>query len=301
MKKIYLLLLVVLLGLSSCTYWIYNHTARQIATVDNNVCKKLTGDVVLYAIFVDSRYTQPWSEYDIRSTLDSINKAAKWIEKQASENGIGVHIKVVNHENRRVIPISADLANKTLSGTIFSPVPAVGIPKVDRWADRVAKTAAQSLPKDTTAIVKTKNKLSDRERLIARLRDIYKTDNVVLMYFVNNYNKEELSVTFHNSSFTDIEYCVVSFKKPAVIAHEFLHIFGALDLYVSPFDKKRSVAKKKQVAMKEFPNEIMAFAYRNIDSLSISPFTQYCIGWQNQLDDKYIKMLLGKRIKVIKY
>jgi len=137
--------------------------------------------------------------------------------------------------------------------------------------------------------------------LIARLRDIYKTDNVALMYFINNYYTNEISVTFDSNSFENVEFSIVSFKKSAVIAHEFLHLFGAWDLYATPFDKKKAAIKKKKQAMELFPHEIMAFAYRNLDSLEISEFTKYTIGWENQLDKKYSDLLLGKGLKPIKY
>ena len=150
------------------------YNTYQIATVDNNVCKKLVGHAVLYAIFVDTRYTQPWSEYDITSTLDSIYKAALWLEKLAKENNIILDVNVKYHQNGKVIPLAGNFPDKTLFKTLFSPVPSIGVPKLDRWSDRIARTAGLSLPKDTSKIIKTFNRLTDRERLIARLRDIYK-------------------------------------------------------------------------------------------------------------------------------
>jgi hypothetical protein len=171
-----------------------------------------------------------------------------------------------------------------------------------KWADKIAAVAAKATTPDTAAIITTKNDLSDKERLIARLRDMYKTDNVALIYFVNNYYKDEVSVTFNTNISSDVEYSIVSFKDPSVIAHEFLHLFGAWDLYITPYDKNnKHIIKQKEFAMKEFPNEIMAFAYRNIDSLNISPFTKYCIGWKTVLDDKYSKMIIGKHLRPEKY
>jgi hypothetical protein len=271
-----------------------------IPTVNNNVCKRLNGHVVLYAIFVDTRYTLPWSSYDITSTLDSIKRAMKWIEAQAAASGIPLTIDIQYYQNKGMVPLKNDFPNRTLSGTLFNPIVPIGIRKLDRWADALAKKAGRTMPADTSKIVNTKNKLSDRERLIARIRDLNKTDNVVLMYFVNNYYKQEMSVSIHTDSFTDIEYSIVSFKDPSVIAHEFLHIFGALDLYINPFQPKKSQRKNKR-AMKEFPNEIMAFAYRDISELNISPFTKYLIGWSNQLDDKYKNLVLGHRAKAYKF
>ena len=271
-----------------------------IASVNNNVCKRLTGEVVLYCIFVDTRYTQPWSAYDINSTLDSIHYAMEWLENKASENGIPLTITVQYHQNNNVIPISQDFPRKTLSGTLLPVIPA-GIRLLDGWSNRIARNAGKAFAQDTASIIKTKNKLSDRERLIARLRDMNGTDNVALIYFHNNYYKEEMSVAIHCDSHTETEYAIVSFKQPSVIAHELLHLFGAWDLYINPFERKWKNQRRKKMAMKEFPDEIMAFAYRDIDKLNISPLTQYLIGWRPELDDKYKSMFFGKRKNLLKY
>lgn len=284
---------------SSCH--VFRSKTYHIPTVDNNACKRLRGNVVLYAVFVDTKYSQPWSEFDITTTLDSIHRATEWIEKKSAENGISTQIKVIYHQNKKTIPISREFRNNTLSGTLFRPVLQYGIRDVDKWADEVAYVAGKSLPKDTSEIIETKNRVSDRERLIAKLRDIHRTDNVVLMYFINNYYKEEISVVLHSASNVSIEYGIVSYKNPAVIAHEFLHVFGALDLYISPFDRGLFVKRRKKKVMREYPNEIMAFTHRKIDSLEVSSMTKYLIGWQNDLDVKSRRLLLGKKMKVLKY
>ena len=272
-----------------------------LGSVDNNVCKKLYGNVILYAIFVDTKETKPWSEYDINSTLDSIDRAVDWISKKAEENNKPLKIMVQYSQINHKIPIALDLPKKTLSSTLFQLPFSKGLKDIHSWSDKIAAIASKSLPPDTSKIITTKNSLSDKERLIARLRDIYATDNVALVYFLNNYYKNELSVTFNIFSQTNIEYSVVSFKQPSVIAHEFLHLFGAWDLYITPFDNNKEAKRRKAFAMREFPNEIMAFAYRGIDSLDICPFTKYCIGWEKQLDKKYTEMILGKNIKPVKY
>lgn len=296
-----LFFLIPFLLTASCgRYQMIKYNTYQIGTVDNNVCKKLTGHVVLYAMFVDTRYTQPWSEYDIMSTIDSINKAVQWLEKLAKENNISLSIDIKYHQNGRIIPIVNNFPDKTLSGTLFSPLPSFGVPKLDRWSDRIARTAGLSLPKDTSKVIKTFNRLTDRERLIARLRDMYKTDNLAAIYFINDYYSEDISLALHTGNNFSPEYAIVSYKRPAVIAHEFLHLFGALDLYISPFDKKKKSIKKKAEVMKLFPNEIMAFTYRQLGSLNVSPFTKYLIGWENELNEGIRQKVLGK-VKVVKY
>lgn len=278
-----------------------NGTDIHLASVDNNVCKKLQGSVILYAIFVDTKDTKPWSEYDIMSTLDSIQRAVDWINQKAKENKKFLSIELAYHSNNQKVPIAMDLPKKTLSETLFQSNFTAGLKAVHKWSDKIAVSAGKSLPPDTSKIITTKNTLADKERLIARLRDIHKTDNVAIMYFINNYFKNEVSIAFNTNSLSEIEYSVVSFKKPSIIAHEFLHLFGAWDLYISPFEGNKNDMKRKEFAMKEFPNEIMAFAYRDIDSLDISPFTKYCIGWEKSLDKRYADMILGKNIKPVKY
>jgi hypothetical protein len=279
----------------------YDPINVHLASVDNNVCKRLSGAIVIYAIFVDTKESKPWSEYDITSTLDSLQKAVEWINEKAKENNRFVSIEIVHHSNHDKIPITGDLPKKTLSATLFQPNFSTALKSIHKWSDKIAATAGKSLPADTSKIITTKNTLADKERLIARLRDIYKTDNVALMYFINNYYKDEISLALNTNSQMDIEYSIVSFKKPTVIAHEFLHLFGAWDLYISPFETTKEQKKRKEFAMKEFPNEIMAFAYRDIDSLEISPFTRYCIGWEKSLDKRYADMILGKNLKPVKY
>jgi len=292
----------LIFSFNSCTKHFYSaKNTYNIATVNNNVCKRLSGKVVLYAIFVDTRETHPWTSYDIFSTLDSIRKATTWIMKVAKENNVDLSIEIQYHQNKGIIPIEQNLYNETLSSTLFRPNIVEGVENLDDWADLIAKKAGTSFQEDSSSVVRTKNHITNRERLIARLRDMAKTDNVALMYFLNNYHQNELSLALHTAVSEKTEYAIVSFKNPAVTAHEFLHLFGALDLYVTPFDKRKRELRKKVAIMKAFPNEIMAFTERSLDSLSLSPITKYLIGWAPQLDEKSKQIMFGKKIKIFKY
>lgn len=298
-----LLLLLFAFSLNSCTTLqelFYQSNEVEIATVNNNVCKRLRDKVVIYAVFVDSKATNPWTEYDMESTIDSIHEAMEWIECQAQETGIPLNIQLDYHRTKKgIIPIKKKLRNKALSNTLFTPG---GVRAVDQWADKIGKVALGTFGPDSSKKTYTKVKPYDRERLIARLRDKHQTDNVALMYFINNYYSDEVSVAMHTHSDHEPEYAIVSFKKPAVIVHEFLHLFGALDLYITPFEiGNRRAMRKKAFAMKEFPNEVMAFPHRGMDSLRIGDLTKYLVGWDRELDDHYVGMLASKKIKVAKY
>jgi hypothetical protein len=294
------LLVLVFIVLDSCM------TTKRMnvmfASVNNNVCRRLTGKVVVYAVFVDSKETKPWTDYDIKTTLDSLRKGMDWVETQAKKESIPLEIQVAcNRKNNGIVPIYQDFSKKTLSGTLYKKPLFSGVKDLHKWADKIAVDAGKNLPPDTSKVVKTKSKTTDRERLIARLRALHQTDNIALMYLINNYHTDEMSLTLDANSNQNVEYSIVSYKYPSVFAHEFLHLFGAWDLYITPFDSKRKAIKRKKVAMELFPNEVMAFAYRNIESLEISPFTKYTIGWSKELDQKYANAILGKRLRPVRY
>jgi hypothetical protein len=287
--------------LACARHYYETNNAYAIPTVNSNVCKKLREKVVLYAIFVDTRQAHPWTSYDIASTLDSISKATSWIMNKAKENDVDVSIDLKFHKRNDVIPIEQHLYDESLWKTLFSSGISGGIDYLDIWSNNIAKKAGESFPPDTSSVVKTKNIITNRERLIARLRDKYKTDNVVLMYFLNDYYKDDISLALHTGFSDKTEYAIVTFKYPAVIAHEFLHVFGALDLYISPFSRKKKTVRNSVQIMQAYPNEVMAYAYRPLEKLDISPLTKYLIGWNDSLADKDKNLLVGKKIKVYKY
>ncbi|MCC6702893.1 MAG: hypothetical protein IT221_15280 [Fluviicola sp.] len=295
MKNLYSILLLVLM-LTSCS------TRYRVGTVSNNVCKTLKEKVVIVPVFVESEYTHVWSEYDIQSTLDSIDRAKTWIVNQAFKRNKTLSIEVAYLKMDSITPVKEEFQFKTLSGTLFKYINlSKGIKMVDNWADASAKKYAKRLPPETSKEILSNNKLNDSERLIARMKDLYGTDNIVLMYFINNYYENEISVVLHSGDTMHVEYGVVSAKSSSVIAHEFLHVFGALDMYITPFDRRIIHRMKKRKAMRQFPQEIMAFTYRDLQKLEISPLTEYLIGWSPTLDKKLAKRFLWRRFRPVDY
>lgn len=271
-------------------------------TVRNNVCKVLSNKVIFYAVFVDSKGIHPWSDYDLNSTKDSINKAINWLENEAKKNSIGLDIEFKYYSKNDRLPVRGKFKYETLSSTLFHFRDIrKGIKSVDDWSDKISRLVAKGLPRKKSEQAITKNNMTDRERLIAKLRDLYGTDNIALLFFTNNYFENEMSVALHTASDLNTEYAIVSEKRPAVIAHEFLHLFGAEDLYISQFDRGGKSKRKKEKIMKYFPNEIMAFAYRDIDSLGISPLSKYLIGWDNILDENAKGLITRKGQKLLEY
>lgn len=273
-----LLALVLLLAATGCRVYVTdlpNNNQSPHYTKNNNSCKILQDTVVLYAIFVDSKLTKPWTKYDLKTTLDSINKAARWLEQQARDNGKNITVKVIHPEGKDgMVPIKGELFRRTFSGLMREK----GIEYVDKWADKVAMKAHQTLPDEQSPEVATLNKPKDRERLIARLRDIHNTESVALMFFVNNYYQQDLSVTLYSGSKSPtnpMEYAVISFKEPGTIAHEFLHLFGGIDLYYW---------HQRKYLEEYLGDAVMAFPHQNLTKANMSTITQYLVGWSNELD-----------------
>jgi len=299
--KRFIIFTLLLLLVQGCFLFKNNGVARY-PTIRNNVCKSLNGKVILYAVFVDSKGIHPWTEYDIKSTKDSILRAVNWLEDQAKQNGVNLDIDFQYYSKNDIIPVRGKFKYETLGATLFHyKYIYKGIKLVDDWSNSISRTVARGLPKSNSTKVLTKNKMNDRERLIARLRDLYGTDNIALLFFTNSYFENELSVALHTASGEETEYAVLSEKRPSVIAHEFLHLFGTEDLYLSQFDRNGKSRRKKKKIMKYYPNEIMAFAHRNIDSLGISPLSKYLLGWDNKLDKNARGLITRKRQKLLEY
>jgi hypothetical protein len=250
-----------------------------------NVCKDLKHDVLLYYIFVDNKTTSPWTEYDIQSTVDSVKVAIRWLEEQARKNNVPLKIKSDYYIGPEFTTVNRNLPQPSVQKSVTEPNLKTGLKNINMWADAIAKRVGTTLniaAKDGIPDVKNpKNK----ERLIAYLRDTYQVESVALIFMVNNYFKNDISIQINTFNTEDVEFAVVSYKYPAEIAHNFLHLYGAADMYETAFRRNDSKIDQLQ---KLFPNEIMMEPYaRKLTGLEISDYTQYLIGWKNDYNPAY--------------
>jgi hypothetical protein len=254
-----------------------------------NVCKDLRNEALAYFIFVDSKETSPWTEFDIRSTLDSINIAVNWLNQQAIMNNINLKLRANYYIGKPIATIKKNLSQGTIENTIKVLGPNKGFKDLNLWADGIAKKVGSTLnipEKDGIPEIKNPN---NKERLIAFLRDANNVESVALIFMVNNYYRDDISVAINTFSKKDIEFAVVSYKYPSEIANNILCLYGAAPLYKSVFRKNDN---KIKIAQQFFPSDIMQDPYgKNIQKLKIGLFTKYLIGWTDQLDPKYETLL----------
>lgn len=277
---------------------VFSASAQRKVKYDNaisrnhNVCKTLKGDVLLYLVFVDSKYTKPWTYYDIASTLDSAVAAIHWIEQQAKENGQPLNISLKYFYTDSQMTVYKDLPKKSLYETIEKQKLKQANYSMNQWSDAIAKKIGEAYEHNGWQADKH-TKIKSKERLIAKLRNDENVESVALMYMVNNYYKKDLSATFNTTSNEDVEYAVTSFKNPKTIAHEFLHLFGSADMYNT--EEKGKDSKLVKLTNKEFPNEIMTNKPIKLEEAYMSPITKYLIGWDETINENYRAALIEKK------
>jgi hypothetical protein len=254
-----------------------------------NVCKDLTKEALVYFIFVDSKETSPWTDFDIRSTLDSINVAVNWINQQAAKNNIKLNLRSNYYIGNPYATVKRNLTQGTVEKTITSPNLKKGVKDINIWADGIAKKVGATFNiSDKDGIPEIKNP-KNKERLVAYLRDANNVESVALIFMVNNYYRDDISVYLNTYNTDDVEFAIVSYKYPTDIAHNILCLYGAAPMYKSIYRKND---KKINFAQSEFPNEIMLDPYaKRIKDLEIGPVTQYLIGWSDKLDPRYHNLL----------
>ena len=259
-----------------------------------NVCKDLKGDVLLYFAFIDSKYTSPWTEYDIESTIDSIRAAITWLHTEARYNKIPLNIKVDFYIGPEFTTITRNLPESTVYESVTSPNMRKAKENLNRWSDAVSKIAGASVTiheKDGIPEIKPpKNK----ERLVAFLRDENKVESVAMFYLVNNYFKSDISVPVNIFDTDDVEFAIVSYKYASEIVHNFLHLYGAADMHESVYRRQE---RKISVLADMYPDDIMQDPYgKAINKLELSDYTKYLIGWIDEIDPELETLMTDKML-----
>lgn len=292
------LLLLTACGVFRSRIVVYNVYDKIPMNKNLNVCKSLNDTVVVYAVFVDVGMYHPWTEFDIESTIDSLEKATNWIEKQGNSFSKNVVIENEIHKEagrlcfheKETYPRVALSSNDFRSNTVKS------CRKVTPWSDQIAKRVGKKLNYIPSNKIKTKIKVTSTQNLNLALRDKFNRENVAIIYFVNGYYENHPSFSFNTESSTNVEFSIITSKNTAVIAHEILHLFGAVDLYPNnnyPNFNYVELAEK-------YPSEIMKIQHKSIEKLSVSPITAYFIGWRDSLSYSDNRLLLHKE-KLVDY
>ncbi len=287
LPKSILLILIALISISAKAPSVDFSNGRY-----NNVCKDLKYDVLLYFVFIDTRTTSPWTEFDILTTIDSIQIAAHWIERHAEMNNVELKIKTDYYIGDEFATIERNLPGKSISGIISDQKLDKGLATLSRWGDYISRTIGESLYIKEKDGIRTQKTPATKERLIAFLRDEYEVESVALVFMLNNYYRNDISLAVNTLHDNDTEFCIVSYKYPSEIAHTYLNLYGAVDLYESPFRRSN---RKIKLAQKLYPTDIMQDPNaKKINDLEIGEFTKYMIGWSDDLPEEAAPLLTDR-------
>ena len=278
---IHIFLLVVLVAGNSASTPSIDFTKGRY----NNVCKDLRNDALLYFVFVDTRTTSPWTEFDILTTIDSIQVAVRWLEAQAAGMNVNLRIKTDYYIGDEYTTVKRNLPRKSIEATLEDLKPAQGMKALSNWGDYIARIIGESLYIKEKDGIPSQKQPATRERLIAFLRDEYQVESVALLFLVNNYYRTDISLAINTLQNNDVEFSIVSYKYPSEIAHSFLHLYGAADLSESPFRRSKRNIK---LASRAFPDDIMTDVYgRSLGDLEMGEFTRYMVGWTDDLAPEF--------------
>lgn len=294
-KPFRFLIYALLLMLSSCvlTQSMVVHEYDTMPTTKNhNVCKQLTDTIMVYAVFVDVNIYHPWTEFDIDATIDSLKRATTWLEGKATIYNKKLKIESVIHTQGAKRTIAEKSAKTSLRLNGIRAASKRAYKKMIPWADAISKYAGRGTKYKPSTKIHQRWKILGTESLNLALRDKYKRENVAIMFFVNGYYENHPSYSFYTATTNQhVEYSIVTNKNPSVIAHELMHLFGAVDLYAN-FNFPNFNYKELS---ENYPNEIMNVQHKDIDKLSVSPISSYFIGWQDTLDKANTRLLLHKQ------
>jgi hypothetical protein len=254
-----------------------------------NVCKDLKNEVLAYFVFIDTKTTAPWTEFDIKSTLDSINVSINWLNQQAIKNNVKLQIRANYYIGKPYATVKRDLPQGSVEKSLNNSSLKQGFKDINLWADAIAKKVGSTfnIP-EKDGIPEVKNP-KNKERLIAYLRDENNVESVALILMVNNYYRDDISVPVNIYKTDDVEFAIVSYKYPSEIAHNLLILYGAAPMYKCVYRRNE---KKIFQAQQAFPKDIMLEPYaKRINDLNIGPLDRYLIGWTDRLDDKYKNLL----------
>ncbi len=243
--------------------------------------KELVGNNILISVLVDDAEStiNIQTETEI---LENMRKAADWLEAEAQKRGKTARIITGKEDSDLVLRYK-------YSGTVIDT----------------------NYNHDDTLLMLKNLKIGS---LYSKITEKYGDSNIAVILFLNKNARSFATpanplATPENilmddpypADFCYFDTCVIFsryFKymedtdfDPNLIAHELLHLYGAVDLYYQCSEDPQYDAMKAEqgiISGKYFPNEIM---FNHVSTNEISDLTAYLIGWEETVPIKYVYLL----------
>ncbi|MHC4983164.1 MAG: alpha-L-fucosidase [Planctomycetota bacterium] len=219
--------------------------------------KHLIGPVCIYDIFVSDK-TSSWSEEEKAEVRRRMRAAVDFLKGQSAKYEVSV---------------------KFVQDTVEVPGYTKNIPRNPfagaTWTEEVFRLASGQ---NGNALAKSLKRKHEVKHVVFMIHVNKASTSYNISYYANVHSlyAAERSVMFYR-------YGNNRPTAAASYAHEILHMFGAGELYF-PFDKDE---RRKRIAGRIWPNEIMHIVDYDIGKLEIGEYTAYRIGWLEKLDPEY--------------
>lgn len=238
-----------LLAVSAPAAQVLAPKTNQPSRMNIGSAKVLRGKIRLIPVFV-SGDSSKWSDQSKRAVAKKARAATAFLTSQAA--GYGVEI---SFDHGR--PYAATVAGTVPTDMKTNPA----------WTERVIKSV---FGKDGNAVIRNEKKRAAADHAFFFLY----VNKSATSYTLGFYRRIHPYLTAERG----IIYARYADGRPtatASYAHEILHLFGMGELYF-PYDKDD---RRKKIARRLFPDDIMRRIDYTIDRLTIGSYTAYRVGW----------------------
>lgn len=222
----------------------------------------LQGDVVVHLFFVNDEESQ-WDQDTITQITDKqILLGLDYLEKEAARYGVTLNFSVDSHTT----------GSKTGTPIVYEGKISKG---KEHTVDIPSKIAGQ-FGYESGGVM-----YADLQGQVAGQETIW-------LFLVNkdgvSYARKQYEGDFYRPT---LEFGVIferylnekydmddNTHRAATVAHEILHLYGAIDMY-TPADLKK-------ILKPIYPKDIMLLDYHNIADMTVGPYTAYSVGWTAQ-------------------
>ncbi len=208
-------------------------------------CRELVGNIYVMLFFVHTPL-HPWSEAKKEEAFRQTWSSIGYMKKEAVRYGAGVDMRVAWFEYS--LPFEHD--------------------KELKWYHTILRDYFHN------------ESMAD---LLKYYEGYFKVDNAAIVFLFNSSDRSHCYMSTKAFPYWKEEFGVIFFGKDFhdnYLTHEFLHLFGAIDLYDYDNEGVRAVAEQY------FPDSIMMKSTYVIDEL-----TAYLIGWTKQPSPKVLQFL----------
>ena len=225
--------------------------------------KELKGEIYTLVCFISEEGQAAWSTRQKDSLLAHTREALHWIDKQAKAQKIDIKFTKTGVFGRE----------EDIKFSFIEKGSGSATEKLD-WVSQVLYKVGYQSTLDFHEQIRTKEK-ADQIHVIIFAKG--KGRSYAIPY-LENANKELYFVEG-----TIIFEKVETYHYTASIAHEILHLYGAIDLYKTHAQSAQNAQKARNI----FPKSIMTKISHNIHTLNIDEINSWLIGWSNETKPWY--------------